>query len=245
MTEYSSRLAWTSGVTKSFGGITALKDVSLIVGPGEVVGLIGPNGAGKTTLLNILSGFIHPDQGEIFISGRSVKNWGPEKIARAGVARTFQLSKVLPDLSVRDNLLLGAHVAKLEKRRALTVIREVMEKLGLAPLAHQPAERLSGGQARLLEFGACLISSPRLLLLDEPFAAIHPHFKDILIRFIREELSMGRTFLIVSHDLSALAELKPRIVFLNGGEVAADGSLDSILNNKALVETYLGALSNV
>lgn len=224
----------------SFGGVKALDGVTFGIEKGELVGLIGPNGSGKTTLINILSGQLRPDGGEVLLEGRRVDMLRPELLAQQGVLRTFQLTRVFPRMSTVENLMvagcgLGLSLYEAE-RRAL----ELLEDLSLIRLRSVDAGHLSGGQMKLLEFGACFMVPPKVALLDEPFAAIHPAMKEIMARFIRSRHIAGQTFVLVSHDMPVIVELCPRTICLNAGAVIADGATRSVLSNRVVIEAYLG-----
>jgi len=161
-------------VSKFFGGHKALDDVTFSVNEGELVGLIGPNGSGKTTLLNILSGYLAADSGDVVLDGRPITGLRPEALARLGVLRMFQLTRVFPRMSVLDNLLVTGSALGLAEAEADGRARELIEDLALTRMMHLDAGQLSGGQRKLLEFGSCFMVPPRIALLDEPFAAVHP-----------------------------------------------------------------------
>lgn len=231
----------TRGVGKTFGGLKAVDDVSFAVSEGELVGLIGPNGSGKTTLLNMLSGHLAPDRGEIRLDGAPIQGLRPNRLARLGVLRMFQLTRVFRRMSVRDNLLAAGRALGLDARAARERATELLEELGLTHVVALDAGQLSGGQQKLLEFGACFMAKPRLALLDEPFAAVHPTMKAVMARFIRSRHQGGQTFVVVSHDMPVIVELCPRAVCMNAGRVLADGPTRAVLNDTQVIEAYLGA----
>jgi branched-chain amino acid transport system ATP-binding protein len=227
-------------VQKAFGGIKALDGASFAIEAGELVGLIGPNGSGKTTMLNILSGHLAPDAGDIALEQKRIAGLRPEVLARLGVMRMFQLTRIFPRMSVRDNLLvsgcaLGLKQADAERRAAV-----LAEDLTLARLSHYDAGHLSGGQMKLLEFGCCFMVPPRIALLDEPFAAVHPTMKEIMAGFIRRRHAEMQTFLVVSHDMPVIIELCPRTICMNAGRVIADEDTRAVLTDPAVIEAYLG-----
>lgn len=228
------------GVSRSFGGIKAVDAVSLSVDDGELVGLIGPNGSGKTTLLNILSGFERADAGLVRLGGRRVNGLAPERLARGGIVRMFQLTRMFPRMNVVDNLLVAGRALGLSHGTAVARASLLLDELSLSPVAHLDAGRLSGGQLKLLEFGACFMVPPKVALLDEPFAAIHPTMKEIMAGYIRRAHAAGQTFLVVSHDMPVIVELCPRSICMNAGRVIADGDTRSVLNLPVVIESYLG-----
>jgi branched-chain amino acid transport system ATP-binding protein len=227
-------------VTKYFGGLKALDGASFAVDEGELVGLIGPNGSGKTTLLNILSGHLAPDSGSVTLDGRPITGLRPEALARLGVLRMFQLTRVFPRMSVLDNLLVAGCALGLSQADAEKRARELLDDLSLTRVISLDAGHLSGGQLKLLEFGSCFMVPPRIALLDEPFAAVHPTMKEIMAGFIRRRHAAGQTFILVSHDMPVIVELCPRSVCMNAGAVIADESTRAVLTDPVVIEAYLG-----
>lgn len=228
------------GLTKSFGGLKAVDNAAFVIGYGELVGLIGPNGSGKTTLINILSGHLVPDAGTVLLDGAPVHDLTPERAARRGVLRMFQLTRVFRRMSTIDNLMTAGCALGLEFAEAHRRATALVEDLQLARVATLDAGELSGGQQKLLEFGCCFMVSPKVALLDEPFAAVHPTMKEIMAGFIRRRHASGQTFLIVSHDMPVIVELCPRTICMNAGIVLADGETRAVLNNRKVIEAYLG-----
>ena len=228
------------GVSKRFGGLQAVAGVSFRMERGELLALIGPNGSGKTTLLNILSGYYAPDSGSITLQDTAIHGLKPDQVAHRGFARMFQLTRVFRRMSVMDNLLVAGYAVGLDHAAAAKRAARLTEALGLSRLNDEDAGRLSGGQQKLLEFGGCFMGDPKVVLLDEPFAAIHPSMKEILARHIKERHDEGQTFIIVSHDIPAVLELCPRAVVMNAGEVIADDATERVLNDERVIEAYLG-----
>lgn len=227
-------------VNKSFGGLKAVNKVSFDVREGDIVGLIGPNGSGKTTLLNILSGHYRPDSGIIRLDGRAVQTLGPNKLALSGLLRMFQLTRTFRRLSAFDNLMVAGRALGLTEKDAEVRAAALLDELGLARVAHLETGRLSGGQAKLVEFGCCFIAPPRVVLLDEPFAAIHPTIKDIMAKFIVARHAKGQTFVIVSHDMPIINELCTTSVCMSAGEVIVTGRTRDVLTHPDVIESYLG-----
>lgn len=227
-------------VSKWFGGLKAIDNVSFDLKPGELVGLIGPNGSGKTTLLNILSGHLDPSQGEILLDGAPCHGLKPERLAKRGVMRMFQLTRIFRRMNVVDNLLVAGRALGLDARLANERALALIDELRLTPVRHLDAGQLSGGQMKLLEFGACFMVPPRIALLDEPFAAVHPTMKEIMGGFIRSRHAAGQTFLLVSHDMPVVVELCPRTVCMNAGQVIADADTRTVLTTPQVIEAYLG-----
>lgn len=231
----------TQNVRKAFGGLAAVDDVTVAVNTGELVGLIGPNGSGKTTLLNMLSGHLAPDAGEIRLDAAAIQGLGPYRLARRGVLRMFQLTRVFRRMSALDNLLTCGRALGLRPAAARERAAALLDELGLSHVMHLDAGQLSGGQQKLLEFGSCFMTQPRIALLDEPFAAVHPTMKEIMAQFIRSRHENGQTFVVVSHDMPVVVELCPRAVCMNAGRVIADGATRVVLNDHEVIEAYLGA----
>ncbi|MCL4185452.1 MAG: ATP-binding cassette domain-containing protein [Burkholderiaceae bacterium] len=228
------------GVAKRFGGLRAVDGVTLDVAEGELLGLIGPNGSGKTTLLNVLSGHMRADAGAALLDGRSVLGLNPTQLTRLGVLRMFQMTRVFNRVSAFDNLIVCGLAMGLDEARAGERALQLLDELTLAHVMHLDGGQLSGGQKKLLEFGACFMVPPRLALLDEPFAAVHPTMKETMAAFIRRRSESGQTFILVSHDMPVVVELCPRAVCMNAGKVLADGPTQRVLNDPAVIEAYLG-----
>jgi ABC-type branched-subunit amino acid transport system ATPase component len=221
-----------AGLSKKYGGVSALEGVSLELREGEVVGMIGPNGSGKTTLLDLVCGFIKPDMGRIYLNGMDVTDWKPFKIASLGVARTFQITKVFKKMTVMENML----VARRDPDKAHRLLRLVE----LDGLRDEYAENLSGGQQKLLEFVRSLMLEPRLLLMDEPMAGVTPVIMERLVELIKDVNGRGVTFLIVEHNISVVARLCERCLVLNNGRLIAEGNLEAIRNHPEVMKAYLG-----
>jgi ABC-type branched-subunit amino acid transport system ATPase component len=235
-----SPLLSVEGITKRFGGLVAVGDVTFDIAPGELVGLIGPNGSGKTTLLNIMSGHLSGDQGTICLDGEPCTGQKPQRLARRGLMRMFQLTRIFARMNVLDNLLVGGRALGLTAQQARERADFLLEQLQLTHVRHLDAGQLSGGQMKLLEFGCCFMRTPRLALLDEPFAAIHPTMKEIMSTFIRARHGEGQTLVLVSHDMPVIVELCPRSICMNAGRVLADGKTSDVLAAPAVIEAYLG-----
>ncbi|WP_458757527.1 ABC transporter ATP-binding protein [Afipia sp. TerB] len=233
-------LLTAKGVVKRYGGLTAVDHVSVDIAPGELVGLIGPNGSGKTTLLNILSGHAEPDAGEILLDDKPCHGLKPEQLAHLGVMRMFQLTRIFRRMNVVDNLLVAGRALGLDAHAALARANELIDELRLGVVRHLDAGQLSGGQMKLLEFGLCFMVPPKVALLDEPFAAVHPTMKEIMGDFIKSRHARGQTFILVSHDMPVVVELCPRAVCMNAGAVIADAPTRDVLNNAQVIEAYLG-----
>jgi len=228
-------------LAKSFGGLKAVDHVSFTVRQGELLGLIGPNGSGKTTVLNMLSGHLRPDAGDILLDGEPVQGRSPEWAARHGLLRMFQLTRVFRRMTTLDNLMTAGCALGLSYAEAQRRAQELVTDLKLERVAALDAGELSGGQQKLLEFGCCVMVRPKIALLDEPFAAVHPTMKEIMAGYIRHEHANGQTFLLVSHDMPVIVELCPRTICMNAGLVLADGETRAVLNDRQVIEAYLGS----
>ncbi len=228
------------GVQKSFGGLRAVRDVTLSIEEGQLVGLIGPNGSGKTTLLSIISGHERADAGSVLLDGARIDRLPPARIAHAGLLRMFQLTRVFRQMTALENLLTAGRALGLGHGEALARAERLLEELSLTRVRDLDAGHLSGGQQKLLEFGCCFMKPPRVALLDEPFAAVHPTMKEIMAGYIRARHREGQTFLVVSHDMPVVAELCTRAVCMNAGAVIADGPTRAVLTDHAVIEAYLG-----
>jgi ABC-type branched-subunit amino acid transport system ATPase component len=227
-------------VSLRFAGLLAVDQVSLRIDQGEMVGLIGPNGSGKTTLLNVLTGHYAPDSGSVRLAGRSIHGLRPNQVTRLGIARMFQLTRLFRRLSTLDNLITAGCAVGLGYDEAQARADALIEELGLGEVRDEDGAHLSGGQQKLLEFGCMFMGAPRLAVLDEPFAAIHPTMREIMVRIIKDRHAQGQTFLIVSHDLPAVIDLGPRLIVMNAGSVIAEGAPESVLNDREVIEAYLG-----
>lgn len=229
------------GLFKHFGGLAALDGVELEARAAEVLGIIGVNGAGKTTLMNCICGIYRADKGRVSIGGRDMTGLTPHEIAHAGVGRTFQIPRVFRKMSLIDNLLVPV-LDRAEPDRVLIERAEAMlEQMRLIDLRHNFAEELSGGQQKLLEMARMLMPEPKVVMLDEPFAGVHPTLCRFMIERIEAIAAGGKTVLLISHDLTSIYRLSHRVTALNQGRVIAAGSVDEIRGNPAVVEAYLGA----
>ena len=233
-----------SGVSISFGGNQALDQVSIQLAKGEILGLIGPNGSGKTTLLNIIGRIYSAQTGTVIFQGRNLDRLSMHQVARAGIARTFQVPKVFPHMTALENMLVpGFAVRRKEdegRRDLLMRARKLLDFLDIERLADEHAGNLSGGQRMLLQFALALMLKPRLMLLDEPFAGIHPTLIERMLARINDLHADGIDFIVVSHDLPTIMGLATRMVVLGQGRKIADGPPEEVRHQEEVVEAYLG-----
>ncbi|HTC96898.1 MAG TPA: ABC transporter ATP-binding protein [Bradyrhizobium sp.] len=257
------------GVTRTFGGLTAVDHIDLDLGQGELVSIIGPNGAGKTTLFNLVTGLDRPDGGEVRLGGQVITGFAPEKLANYGVARTFQLGRVFGNLSVMDNVLIGAHArlkavkpavpligpllelglallrpssVKAEEERLREEVRAILARFGerLLPRIDQPAYSLSYANRRRVEIARALALKPRLLLLDEPTAGMNPTETAEMQALISELKAEGLTILLIEHKLDMVMRLSDRVVVMDEGKKIAEGAGEEVRNDRKVIEAYLG-----
>jgi branched-chain amino acid transport system ATP-binding protein len=230
------------GIAKRFGGVVALDGVSFEVAPTTITGLIGPNGSGKTTLLNVINGVFKPDGGIVRLGSGIITGLSPSELASTGVARTFQTARVFRTLTTMQNLFIPLlHHGRVERSAAGARARELLKFVGLENFASLAASELSGGQQRLLEFARALVTRPSLILMDEPFAGVHPEIKRTLIGCIKDAVKRdGASFIIVSHEVPDLVEMSDVMLCLVSGRIAAAGVPNAVIGDPRVVEGYLG-----
>jgi branched-chain amino acid transport system permease protein len=228
------------GLSKSFGGLQAVDNVSFSVRRGEVLGIIGPNGAGKTTVFNLLNGFLKPDQGEVILKGRNMVGRKPHVICEAGAGRTFQIMRPFARMSITDNVRVGAYVRAQTEEEALEFAHCAIERVGLAGIADRRASALTVKQLRLMELARALASQPDILLLDETLAGLgHSEVNDV-VPLIRSLAQDGFTVVIIEHTMNAMVRLVDRFIVLDHGAVLVEGEPESVTRDPRVIEAYLG-----
>ena len=227
-------------VTKRFGGLTAVRAVSLEVRRGDLLGIIGPNGAGKTTLFNVIAGYYRPEEGRVVFEGRDVTGLPAHAISRLGLTRTFQIVKPFGNLSVADNVMIGALTRLQRVRDARVEAERVIALCGLGPHAAARARALPIGLRKRLEVARALATRPRLLLLDEVMAGLNPSELTGIIDLVRRVHAEGVTLIVIEHVMAAMMRLAQRIVMLHHGEKIAEGTPAEIAHDRRVIDAYLG-----
>jgi ABC-type branched-subunit amino acid transport system ATPase component len=217
-----------------------VQDASFAVREGEVLGLIGPNGAGKTTLFNLLNGILQADTGTVRYLGHNLLGMAPNRIARLGIGRTFQVARPFPRLSVLDNVAVGAYVATDSDEDAYALARAALERVGLTSAAHLAAGGITTQQIRLLELARALAGQPKLLLLDETLAGLGAQEVERMLELIRQLAADNITIAIIEHTMHAMVRLADRFIVLDHGAVLAQGTPDAVTREPSVIEAYLG-----
>ncbi len=240
----------------NFGGVMALHDVNLTVHTGELISVIGPNGAGKTSLMNCITGYYHPQKGEIIFNGEEIAGHHPHEITKKGIGRTYQNIELFPGMTVLANMLLARHLycdysigkaalfsSSVQKQEVYhrRVLEELIDFLEMQPIRKKPVGSLPYGMRKRVELGRALALEPRLLVLDEPFAGMTLEEKEDMVRFLLElNSAWGQTMILVEHDMSIVMSISQRIMVLNFGEKIAEGTPEVIQNHPEVIKAYLG-----
>jgi branched-chain amino acid transport system ATP-binding protein len=236
-------------LSKRFFHLSALHEVSLTVEPGELLGIIGPNGSGKTTLFNCVTGVLRPSGGRIRFNGEDITGVSPDAVFRRGIARTFQLIQLFPEMSVLENMLMagqerqGTLLGRLLRRegaQARERALELLDYLGIARLQDNLASNLSYGQQKLLDFGMALMPAPQVILLDEPLAGVNPTMINALVGHIEALNARGHTFVVIEHNMEVVMSLCRRIIVLSQGEQIAEGTPAEVAHNPLVLDAYFG-----
>lgn len=237
------------GLSKQFFRLSALSGVTLSVERGELLGIIGPNGSGKTTLFNCVTGVLRPSGGQVRFKGEDITGLTADRVSRRGIARTFQLIQVFPDMTVLENLLMAAQeqtgtllgrLCRREEAAEIARAGALLEYLGIAPLRDHPASNLSYGQQKLLDFGMALMPQPEVILLDEPLAGVNPTMIQHLVGHIRDLNARGHTFVVIEHNMEVVMSLCRRIIVLSQGERIAEGTPAEVADDPLVLDAYFG-----
>ncbi len=229
-------------ISKRFGGNQAVDHVSFSVTKPELIGMIGPNGAGKTTLTNMMSGMLKPSTGTIYLNNRRIDGRAPYDVTRAGLGRTFQITRALNRMTVMENMMVPGLAHRPSARKTVLEERanEILSLLTIDHLTHEYGRALSGGQRKLLELARLLMLDPSVIILDEPFAGVHPRLQETIYSYIHRVHEEGKAIILISHNMGAVFELSQRLIVLNFGALIADGEPQAVKNDPAVIDAYLG-----
>ena len=236
----------TQQLTKQFGGLVAVNQVDFSLGRGEIRGLIGPNGSGKTTLINLVTGVYEPTAGDILFDGEKITNWSPNQIAQRGLMRTFQIPRLFGNMTLLENMLIprfANFTLDYRKHYAAAVKKAdgLLEMVGIAHLRDESAKALSGGQKALLQIARGFMAEGiSAFMLDEPFAGVNIVVKETMMNLISQKAAEGIAFLLVSHEMTSIRQMCPRVTVLAEGAIIADGSMDEVTSHAHVIEAYLG-----
>ena len=228
------------GLTRFFGGLRAVGNLSFEVAEGEILGLIGPNGAGKTTVFNLVTGFVRPSGGDVWLEGRSVVGLRPHAVARRGIARTFQIVKPFPNLSVKENVTLAAFLRHPARRDAEAEAARVLERVDLGHRVGVLASQLTLLDQKRLEMAKALATGPRVILLDEPMGGLTPSEVDAASGIVRRIRESGVTVVLVEHVMKAIMRISDRVIVMHHGEKIAEGAPAAVVRDPAVIAAYFG-----
>ena len=231
-----------TNLSKAFGGIRANEDISFEIGEGEILGIIGPNGAGKSTLFDLITGYTRPDRGRVVFDGRDIFGWRPDRISRIGVGRTFQKLKPFADLTLLENVMIGAFAHEPDIRHARDKALEIIDFVGLIEKRHHFARELSTGQRKRLELARAMATEPRLLLMDEVTGGVDQKTIPGLVALIQKMKEAGVTIATIEHNINIIMEISDHILALDQGQRIAFGKPREIQNDQRVIDAYLGTV---
>jgi branched-chain amino acid transport system ATP-binding protein len=227
-------------VTRTFGGLAAVRDVTFGIQPGEIVGLIGPNGAGKTTLFNVVTGFLTPTRGEVAFEGQSISGLLPDRVCHRGIGRTFQVVRPFGNMTTLQNAMVGTFFREPDPRGARRAAEEILDFLGLTPRREALAKNLTIADRKRLELARALGTQPKLLLLDEVMAGLNPAEVADILGLLREIRRRGTTLFVIEHIMAAIMAISDRILVLHNGGLIAQGAPRQVADDQAVIDAYLG-----
>lgn len=230
----------TEDLTKKFGGLLALDRVSMEVERGKIVGLIGPNGAGKTTFFNCVSGVHTPTEGQVWFDGEDVTGLGSQGIAQRGLTRTFQQSRPISEVTVLENVMIGAHTRDKRRKKAKDISMKWLEFVGLEDESKTKAGNLTLARQRTMELARALATEPKLILIDEIMAGLTPNEKEEMLELFEQIRANGTSLMVIEHDMSAVMDISDQVVVLDGGAVLTDGSPEDVRTDERVIESYVG-----